>query len=283
MRLHRLLASCLTAVLLLLALGRHAGEAALPGSKLAQGSGDTSVDVLLVLAVDVSFSIDIDELRLQREGYAAALKSNEFLTALKDGTNGRIAVTYFEWAAADDQRIIVPWRIVDGAESAAQVADEIVNASLRRAARTSISGAINFGRELIRASGMKGIRRVIDVSGDGPNNNGQEVTLARDAAVAEGITINGLPVLVKPPTQGFGIEHLDYYYEDCVIGGAGAFVVPIEGRDKFITAIHTKLVLEVAGREPEPRLRHAAADAPRVPCNIGESLWRDRWERYYPR
>lgn len=242
-----------------------AGGAVMPQPKIAQQQGTQKVDVLLVLAVDVSFSIDVDELKLQREGYAGALVSNEFLNALKEGANGRIAIAYFEWAAGNDQRIIVPWRIVDGAETAAQVAAEILNASLRRAARTSISGAIAFGRNLIDTSGMSAIRRVIDISGDGPNNNGEPVTMARDAAIAAGIVINGLPVMIKPPTSGFGIENLDQYYEDCVIGGPGAFVVPVQSRDAFIRAIRTKLVQEVAARPiracrtPPPRRRASRA------------------------
>lgn len=252
------------------------------GALPAQQQADQVVDVLLVLAVDVSYSIDLDELALQREGYAQALISDEFQRALKEGANGRIAIAYFEWAAFNDQRIIVPWRVIDGIESAKAVADEIRQASLRRAARTSISGAIHFGRGLLREANIKGLRRVIDVSGDGPNNNGEGVTRARDAAVADGITINGLPVMIKKQNFGFDIDSLDDYYEDCVIGGAGAFVVPINSREKFTQAIRTKLILEVAGREPLPRLRLASASAPRVSCTIGEDMWRQRMERYGP-
>ena len=248
----------------------------------AQQQPEQVVDVLLVLAVDVSFSIDLEELALQREGYAQALLSDEFQRALKEGGNGRIAVTYFEWAAFNDQRVIVPWRLIDGIESAKVVADEIRQAPLRRAARTSISGAVQFGRALLREANIKGLRRVIDISGDGPNNNGEGVTRARDEAVAEGITINGLPVMIKKQGFGFDIESLDDYYEDCVIGGAGAFVVPITSRDKFTQAIRTKLILEVAGREPMPRIRPASASAPRVSCTIGEDMWRQRMERYGP-
>lgn len=279
-RKRRIVVSWLVAIAAVLAGGGQVGMASLQRPLLAQQTA-TNVDVLLVLAVDVSFSIDLDELKLQREGYAAALTSPEFLTALKEGANGRIAIAYFEWAASDDQRIVVPWRVVDGPESAARVAKEITDAALRRAARTSISGAINFGRNLIREAGMNGVRRVIDVSGDGPNNNGETVTIARDNAVNEGITINGLPVMIKPAMGfGFDIERLDDYYEDCVIGGPGAFVVPVEGRDKFISAIRKKLVQEVAGIESQPRLRRVSADEPRISCAVGETLWRDRWERY---
>ncbi|MGO4716224.1 DUF1194 domain-containing protein [Bradyrhizobium sp. 2TAF24] len=239
-----------------------------------------AVDVELVLAVDVSYSMDMDELALQREGYALAITSTDFLQALKTGPNGKVVVTYFEWAASNDQKVIIPWRVVDGPESADAVAAEILKAPLRRASRTSISGAINFAVPLFEQSGYRGLRRVIDISGDGPNNNGIPVTVARDAALEKGIVINGLPIMLKEPSYStMDIENLDFYYEDCVIGGAGSFVVPIKTREKFKEAIRTKLTLEVAGREPEPQAIPVAASAPRITCMIGEQLWQDRWGR----
>jgi hypothetical protein len=237
------------------------------------------VDVELALAVDVSYSMDMDELALQREGYAEAITSREFLQALRGGIHGKVAVTYFEWAAAYDQTIVVPWRVIDGPESADSVAAEIRAAPLRRAARTSISGAIAFAMPLFETSGYKGLRRVIDISGDGPNNNGMPVTVARDEAVSRGYTINGLPIMLKPRTAGMmDIENLDIYYEDCVIGGPGAFVVPIKTRDKFKEATRTKLVLEVAGRMPAVRAVPAASSPRRVNCMVGEQMWRQRWD-----
>jgi hypothetical protein len=239
-----------------------------------------AVDVELVLAVDVSYSMDMDELALQRDGYAGALTSPEFLQALKGGPNGKVAVTYVEWAAASDQKIVMAWRLIDGPEAADAVAADILHAPIRRASRTSISGAIEFAVPLFDDSGYRGLRRVIDISGDGPNNHGGPVTVARDAAVAKGITINGLPIMLKAPTPAtMDIEDLDFYYEDCVIGGPGAFVVPIQSREKFKEAIRTKLILEMAGRMPDPPLQRAAASSPRVSCTIGEQLWRDRWGR----
>jgi len=238
------------------------------------------VDVELVIAVDVSYSMDMDELAVQREGYAQAITSNEFLQALKTGPNGKVAITYFEWAASTDQKIIIPWRVIDGPESADAVAAEILKAPLRRASRTSISGAINFAMPLFEQNPYPGLRRVIDVSGDGPNNNGSLVTVARDAALAKGITINGLPIMMKQTSYStMDIENLDLYYEDCVIGGPGSFVVPIKGREKFKEAIRTKLVLEVANRLPERPVVPAAVAAPRVPCTIGEMIWQDRYGR----
>jgi hypothetical protein len=250
------------------------------GHQLAAKETHPTVDVELVLAVDVSYSMDLDELALQREGYAQAIISKEFLQALKTGPNGKISVTYFEWAASSDQKIIIPWRVIDGPETADAVATEILKTPIRRASRTSISGAINFGMSLLDENPHRGIRRVIDVSGDGPNNNGSPVTIARDAAVEKGVIINGLPIMVKEPSYStMDIGNLDFYYEDCVIGGPGSFVVTIKERDKFKEAIRTKLVLEIAGRTPERPVVPVAGKEPRVNCMIGEKIWQDRWGR----
>ncbi|HEV7600478.1 MAG TPA: DUF1194 domain-containing protein [Bradyrhizobium sp.] len=251
-----------------------------PGYYLADKESVPSVDVELVLAVDVSYSMDMDELAIQREGYAQAIVSKEFLQALKTGPNGKISVTYFEWAASSDQKIIIPWRVIDGPETADAVANEIMKTPIRRASRTSISGAINFAMPLFDENPHRGLRRVIDISGDGPNNNGAPVTGARDAAVEKGVTINGLPIMVKEPSYStMDIDNLDFYYEDCVIGGPGAFVVTIKDREKFKEAIRTKLVLEVASRTPERRVVPVAEKEPRVSCMIGEKIWQDRWGR----
>src|SRR4051794_23882499 len=251
-----------------------------PGYRSADKETVASVDVELVLAVDVSYSMDLDELAIQREGYAQALISKEFLQALKSGPNGKVAVTYFEWAASGDQKIIIPWRLIDGPETADAVANEIMKTPIRRASRTSISGAINFAMPLFDESPYAGLRRVIDISGDGPNNNGSPVTIARDAALEKGIIINGLPIMVKEPTYStMDIDNLDFYYEDCVIGGPGSFVVTIKDRDKFKEAIRTKLLLEVAGLTPERRIVPVGEKEPRVNCMIGEKIWQDRWGR----
>lgn len=236
------------------------------------------VDVELVIAVDVSYSMDPDEQALQREGYILAITSKEFLQALRQGVHGKIAITYFEWAGQFDQKVIMPWRLIDGPESADAVAAEISRAPYRRASRTSISGALQFAKPLFDDSGYKGLRRVIDVSGDGTNNAGQLIVPTRDDVLASGITINGLPIMLKRPYVGtLDIDELDVYYEDCVIGGPGAFVVPIREREKFIEATRTKLVLEIAGRQPEGRVIPALSQAPRVSCTIGEKMWQERW------
>jgi hypothetical protein len=238
------------------------------------------VDVELVIAVDVSYSMDPDEQALQREGYVLAFTSKEFLQALRQGAHGKIAVTYFEWAGQSDQKILMPWRVIDGPESADAVAAEIARAPYRRASRTSISGALRFAKPLFDDSGYKGLRRVIDVSGDGANNAGPLVEITRDDVLAAGVTINGLPIMLKRPYTGtMDIENLDEYYEDCVIGGPGAFVIPIREREKFIEATRTKLVLEVAGRQPDPQIVPTASRA-RVSCTIGERLWQERWGGY---
>src|SRR5262249_36210222 len=182
------------------------------------------VDTELVVAVDVSYSMDPEEQALQREGYITGFTSREFMQALRGGMHGRVAATYFEWAGPYDQKIVVPWRLIDGPEAADAFVNEIARAPYRRASRTSISGALNFAKPLFDGSGFRGIRRVVDVSGDGANNSGSFVTLVRDDVLAAGITINGLPIMLKRPNSfTMDIENLDVYYEDCVIGGPGAF------------------------------------------------------------
>lgn len=270
-------------------IGAALFAAMLVGSDIASGAAPGQrpdvaerppVDVELVIAVDVSYSMDLDELAVQREGYAQAIVSKEFLQALRAGPNSRISVTYFEWSASTDQKIIIPWRLVDGPETADAVAAEILNTPVRRGSRTSISGAILFAMPLFDQSPYQGLRRVIDISGDGPNNNGPPVAPARDEALSKGIVINGLPVMVKEPSYAtMDIDNLDWYYEDCVVGGPGSFVVPIKGRENFKEAIRTKLVREVADRPPARPIRPASDKEPRVSCMVGEKLWQDRWGR----
>ena len=246
-----------------------------PGSRSANS---VEVDVELVMAIDISYSMDLDELALQRDGYAQAVASQDFLNALKQGTNGKIAVTLVEWAGSAEQRIVVPWRLIDGPESAQAMSAEIARTPVRRAFRTSISGALMFSAAQFEGNGFRGIRRVIDVSGDGTNNQGPLVTLVRDEVLAKGIVINGLPIMLKEPQPGsVDLKELDIYYEDCVIGGPGAFVIPIRERDKFKDAIRTKLVLDIAEYRGEARVVPASAAAPRISCTIGEQMWQRRW------
>lgn len=272
--------SLIASLAILLAAALGGGLAAQTGAvKFADSSPNAKpVDVELVMAVDISYSMDPEEQALQREGYIEALKSREFLQALRQGMNAKIAATYFEWAGVENQKIIVPWRVIDGPETADAFAADIARAPYRRASRTSISGALQFAMPLFDGSGYRGIRKVIDVSGDGVNNNGPPVTLVRDDVLAKGITINGLPIMLKRPVQSsMDIENLDVYYEDCVIGGPGAFMIAIKEREKFKEATRTKLLLEIAGRTPEQRFVPVSADKPRISCTIGERIWQQRW------
>lgn len=241
--------------------------------------GQIPVDAELVISVDVSFSMNQEEQKLQRAGYVAALTSPEFQDALKSGANGSIAITYMEWAGADDQEIIMPWTVINSLESAKAFAVTLDNVPLRRANRTSISGGIDRAVQLFPGNGFGGTRLIIDVSGDGPNNSGRLVTEARDEAVAKGYIINGLPLLdIRPFTSSVDIKELDWYYADCVIGGPGAFMIPINSNQKFIDATRAKLVLEISMPLMPRKLRAipVTAQQPRVPCNIGETLWK-RW------
>ena len=242
--------------------------------------GPVAVDAELVIAVDVSYSMDAEEQKLQRGGYVAAMTSPEFLNALKLGAHGKVAITYIEWASYNDQKIVMPWTMIDGPESAQAFAADLSQAPIRRAARTSVSGAIDASVRMFSGNGFNGARRVIDVSGDGPNNNGRPVTAARDEAVAQGITINGLPLVdIRPYIGMMDIKELDIYYEDCVIGGPGAFMIPVNSTKKFVDATRTKMVLEIAGLAPPaaPLIQKANSAEPRISCLVGEGLWQKRF------
>jgi hypothetical protein len=264
----------------MLRAGLHRALAALAACLAALSApsaacADTEVDLALVIAVDISYSMDLDELALQRQGFADAFRSPQVHDAIRRGQIGKIAVVYFEWAGSWDQRVIVPWSVIDGPESAGVFAEKVAAQPVRRAQRTSISGAIDFGMKLLGQSGVDATRRVIDISGDGPNNQARPVTAARDEAVAQGVTVNGLPIMLKAPGY-LDIPSLDVYYRDCVIGGQGAFVVPARSREQFPQAIKTKILLEVAGLKPPQPLVRPAQDGPRTNCMIGEHQWRDR-------
>jgi hypothetical protein len=273
---------CLSIAVALVTLlaGGNITSIAAPALKpeVADKQSAPTVDVELVIAVDVSYSMDLDELAVQREGYARAIVSKEFLQALRTGPNSKISVTYFEWSASSDQKVIIPWRLIDGPETADAVAVEIMKTPVRRGSRTSISGAILFAVPMFDEDPYRGLRRVIDISGDGPNNNGPPITPVRDQALANGIVINGLPIMVKEPSNSTtDIDNLDWYYEDCVIGGPGSFVVPIKDRENFKEAIRAKLIREVAGRTTERAVVPTSEKEPRISCMIGENIWQDRW------
>ena len=257
------------------------GLAALLVAAPAQAKGGaTNVDAELVLAVDVSYSMDQEEQKLQRAGYAAALTSSEFLNALKSGPYGKVAIVYMEWASSRDAKVLIDWTVIDGPAAANAFSDKLLEAPYRRASRTSVSGAIDASMALFENNGFEGLRRIVDISGDGPNNDGRLVTAARDEAVAKGVTINGLPLLIRPVRAAYmDIEDLDIYYRECVVGGPGAFVIPVRDSKAFVDATRTKLVMEIADRTPLPIVRVADNDAPKpkMPCTIGEDLWRRRY------
>lgn len=237
------------------------------------------VDLELVLAVDVSGSIDRDEARLQRDGYVAALTDPQVLAAIRGGLHGRIAVTYVEWAGYRHRRLIAEWHVIHDEASAGAFVARIAAAPIATGVSTSISGAIDFALPLFGAARIEGERRVIDISGDGPNNEGPDVTASRDAAVARGVTINGLPILNdRPNVAGFPmLDDLDAYFEACVIGGPGAFTVVAQGFEAFAAAIRRKLILEIAGLPPRPApMRVGFRPAAYAPgCDVGERQLRD--------
>ena len=239
---------------------------------------DTPVDLELVLAVDVSRSMDPDEQRLQRDGYIAAITHPDIIAAIKSGARHQIALSYVEWAGPAMQYTTVHWRVIDGPESAQAFADALAAAPIQAFRGTSISDGLVYVKPMFDDNGFDAPRRVIDVSGDGPNNMGLPIELAREEVVRAGITINGLPIMIKQAGGFASIANLDVYYEDCVIGGAGAFLLVVRSADQFAEAIRRKLVLEIADRAPPSPLIPATATkaASRIDCLIGEKL-RRQW------
>ena len=212
------------------------------------------VDLQLVIAIDVSSSMDESRRRVQREGYARAIRSAEVLAAIKSGPHGRIAIACFGWARPDYQRVIVPWTIVETAAHADAVAHVIEREPLAAEGGTSISAALLFSERLLHAAGVRADRKIIDVSGDGPNNSGPLLSPARHSVLASGVTINGLaiaPLRKEERTFGpFAPTTIRSYYQDCVIGGAGAFVIAVDEVGDFEPAIRTKLTTEIAELHP---------------------------------
>ncbi len=261
------------------------GLAATP-TIMSRGASAELVDLELILAVDVSGSVDDEEAELQRAGYVAALTDERVLDAIQAGRRGRIAVTYVEWGGDHIQRSVVGWSVIDGPGTAAEFSKRLAEAPLSVELWTSISAVMRYAGDLFDLSPHKGKRRVLDISGDGPNNDGALVMGARQRMLKAGITINGLPIINGRPSR-YGISpmpHLDLYYEDCVIGGFGAFIVVANTYNDFARAIRRKLILEIAGRMPEkpPRLFLAQTPVPMprpMPCDVGEII-RDSWESF---
>ncbi|BCP54585.1 hypothetical protein K32_32020 [Kaistia sp. 32K] len=248
-------------------------------SALAPGlarAKDLPVDLELVLAVDVSRSMDAEEQELQRQGYIAALRHPDVIAAIQSGPLGRIAITYYEWSGANSQRIIVPWSMIEDGEGADAVAERISPGEVYGRYGTSISSSLLFGAALFEHNGFAGARRTIDISGDGPNNMGPPVTPIRDAVVARGITINGLAITLREPRQNgsaaFDIDNLDLYYRDCVVGGVGAFMVAVTSVGQFEEAIRRKLVTEIADKGPVILPVADQREVPQADCLVGESI-----------
>lgn len=226
-----------------------AGAAAALTAGHARAS-DGPVDVLLVLAVDVSRSIDEDEARLQREGYRSAVSDPAVVEAVRGGMIGAIAIAYVEWAGAEYQKLVLPWTRIAGQAEATGWSDALAEAPRASLSWTSISGGLDFSRQVLAAAPFEATRRVIDVSGDGVNNSGGSVETARDRLVAEGVTINGLPIVNDRPTFGrLPPVPLDEYYRESVVGGPGAFVIVAEDFQSFGNAVKRKLIREIAARD----------------------------------
>jgi Protein of unknown function (DUF1194) len=242
---------------------------ALPSRFAHAKGGPQEVDLELILAVDISYSMDMEEQRLQREGYIQALTSPDVLKAIRAGMVGKIAVTYFEWAGATTQRVVVPWQVIDGPETA--------NAFVAKLAAAPIS----------RWYGFDAPRRVLDISGDGANNHGSPVVDARDRALKAGIVINGLPIMISNGRRSvFDMDDLDDYYTDCVIGGPGAFMIAIKERDQFVQATRVKILREIAavpGNDTIPPglrvipVNSDVDDKKKINCRIGERQWEERY------
>lgn len=236
------------------------------------GRPGIEVDVQLVLAVDVSLSMDTDEQRLQREGYVAAFRDQVVQGAIRGGMNGRIAVTYVEWSGEDEQRVVVPWTLIDGPEAAQAFADRLAQAPISRMRRTSISSAMNFAARLFDEGTFFSQRRVIDFSGDGSNNEGPSMTLTRQDILGRGIVVNGLPLLIdRVVAQSLpDAVTLEMYYDACVIGGPGSFMIPVRSMAEFRDALKTKLILEIANIAPDPdhlNVIPASETRPNVACD----------------
>ena len=222
------------------------------------GARAQNTDLLLVLAADVSRSIDEGEFELQRKGYATALSDPRVLAAIRGGSNGTIAVCFVEWSGAGEQMVVADWTVIRDDEDAGGLTATILAAPRSFIGRTSISGAIDFAMERFAAATARSSRRIIDISGDGTNNSGRPVTEARDQALAEGVTINGLAIINDKPNPGYAFHTqppggLPEWYRQNVIGGPGAFLRVVEDFRSFADAMTNKLVSEIAALAPGER------------------------------
>jgi hypothetical protein len=229
------------------------------------------VDLALILAVDVSRSMDFDEQRVQRDGYVAAFRSAELHQAVRSGLYGRIAVAYMEWSSAYYQQVLVPWTVIGTSEEINAFADQLDHVPITTDSRTSISHALQYAHNYFRMVPATPDRRTIDVSGDGANNDGLSLIPIRDRIVADGVTINGLPIVIRPSNLfgPAGNIWLDDYYRACVTGGPASFVIAVNEVKGFAAAIRRKLILEIVGIAPEV-MPVASPRSPNVDCNAAD-------------
>ena len=257
----------------------------LAGSSAGAALSGEHVDIALVINTDVSYSVDENEARFQREGAIAAFRNPDVIKAIQAGSLGRIAVTYLDFSSYSMNKIVAPWHIVHDAASAEAFADLLAIAPRTLGVQTSISSGLEMAEHLLETSGYVATKRVIDVSGDGPNNEGHLVDKVRDEIVAKGIVINGLPIMT--PADQFDVYYLadlDKYYAGCVIGGNGAFIQVAHGFEDLARAVRRKLILEIsdARTPPNPLVIKVAASTPRAAaaphavyekgCDIGERM-----------
>ena len=262
---------------------------------IGHGLAAEAVDLALVIATDTSRSVDEAEARLQREGVAAAFRHPQVIEAIQSGYHRRVGVAYIDWSSHMYSTVVLPWRVIDSAMSADEYAKALTDAPITLGQRTSISEGLDLAYKLLSDGNMQATRRVVDVSGDGPNNYGRAVTESRDEMVAKGITINGLPIINERDQFGPGryLKDLDEYYRGCVIGGTGAFIIVAKDFQDFSNAIRRKLIFEIAGLVPtDPRRRPngivpvASSDDQRFGsgftykpgCDVGERMWRREFD-----
>jgi len=247
------------------------------------------VDLELLLAVDISQSMDYEEHEIQRQGYVDAFRHKDVINAMLSGPEGKIAVMYMEWAGDFDPIPTIPWTIIDSLDAAKKFADTLANEPIYGEQRTSISRALLTAQGYILNNNIASSRRVIDVSGDGANNAGRLVEPVRDLVVKSGIVINGLPIMLNKPKEFYDIDHLDRYYKDCVIGGTAAFIAPVFDLKQLASTIRKKLVLEIASLDLDTGAAPVQfAEAPEAPgilkaqlklpttktdCTAGEQVW----------
>jgi hypothetical protein len=271
-----------------------AGIAGVSAPVTAQQGAMIRVDLELVLAVDISQSMDYDEHSIQRQGYVDAFRHKDVVNAMLSGPEGKVAVLYMEWAGDFDPIETIPWTIIDSPEAAKTFAERLEKEPIYGEQRTSISRALETAQRHILKNNISSHRQVIDVSGDGANNAGRLVEPARDAVVKSGIVINGLPIMLNKPKEFYDIDHLDRYYRHCVIGGEGAFIAPVFDLHQLPSTIRKKLVMEIASLDLDTGaapIQFADAQTPALPnrpgilkaqlklptqktdCTIGEQVW----------